>query len=138
MGQWLCKRHGKSSHIQVCTHFKMNIDAGKPTNFKLVLEELSKSNSSYIASLICIECASKIGVVNDSTIYFDPQIRMFEQDEEFYGEDMVYEGIFDMLDEELVSCCEKCILDLMPDLYEIVEKNKAEAVQVTKKKKGSD
>lgn len=133
MAQWLCKQHGKTNHIPVCIHLKQNVDDRKLLEFKLVMEELSRVDSSYITSLICHDCAEKNGVINEAVIYFDPQIRKFEQDEDFDEEDAQYEGIFDKLDERLVSICEKCLLDILPGFQSILAEYKKNAVEVAKK-----
>jgi hypothetical protein len=99
----------------------------------LILEELSLVDSSYITSLICHYCAEIIGVKNEAIIYFDPQIRKFEQDEDFDEEDAQYEGIFDKLDERLVSICEKCLLNILPGIQLILAEYKKNAVEGAKK-----
>ena len=133
MAQWLCKQHAKANHIPACIHLKQSIDDRKYLKFNLVLEELSQANSSYIVSLVCRGCSEKVGVQNQATIYFDPQIRSFEQDEEFDEEDAQYEGIFDKLDERLVSICEKCLLDVLPEFQSMVEEYKKNAIELAKK-----
>lgn len=133
MTQWLCKQHGKTNHIPACIHLKQNVGDRNSLEFKLVLEELSQVDSSYIANLICNDCAEKIGVKNQATIYFDPQIRKFEQDENFDEEDAQYEGIFEKLDEGLVSICEKCLLDVLPEFQSTLDEFKGSAIEVAKK-----
>jgi hypothetical protein len=133
MAKWLCKQHGKTNHIPACIHLKQNVDDRKIFEFKLILEELSLVDSSYITSLICHDCAEKIGVKNEAIIYFDPQIRKFEQDEDFDEEDAQYEGIFDKLDERLVSICKKCLLNVFPEFQLILAEYKKNAVEIAKK-----
>ena len=135
MTQWLCKQHGKTNHIPACIHLKQNVADRNSLEFKLVLEELSQADSSYIASLICNDCAEKIGVQNQATIYFDPQIRKFEQDENFDEEDAQYESIFEKIDEGLVSICEKCLLDVLPEFQSTLDEFKGSAVEVAKKER---
>lgn len=133
MAQWLCRQHGKINHIPVCIHLKQNLGDLKLLEFRLVLEELSQVGRSYITYLLCKDCAEKIGLQNKSTIYFDPQLRKFEQDEGFDEEEAIYEGIFDELDEGLVSICEKCLLDIFPEFFSVLNEYKKGAVEVPKK-----
>jgi hypothetical protein len=132
MAQWLCKQHGKTNHIPACIHLKQNVDDQNILEFKLILEELSLVDSSDITSLICHDCAEKIGAKNEAIIYFDPQIRRFEEDEDFDEEDAQYEGIFDKLDERLVSICEKCLLNILPGFQIILAEYKKNVVEVAK------
>lgn len=133
MGYWFCKKHGKAVHMPVCVHLKKGVESGSPLDFSLVMEEVSRSESSYISTLLCEECAQSIGLSNRATVFFDPQVRRFEKNEDVGGElDCKYKDVFEGVRGNITSVCCRCLEEVFAGFQEKIDGYKRSAVEVEK------
>ncbi|GAB2528785.1 hypothetical protein GCM10008940_34400 [Microbulbifer agarilyticus] len=133
MGYWVCEKHGKVNFQPCCIHLKENFESGNRVDFTLILEELSQDNQIYFGALLCKDCAKSIGVEISCALFFDPQLRRFENDEDGVVEDDIeYEDVFGKVRKDLVSVCQNCILEVEPECLFICEEYKKNAVEFSK------